>query len=73
MRLQTRRTVHIDKNELKQWRKAFEMYGVQSDCSRKIGFHRVTIGNIMRRGTGDETIVNKIREYFENELKPAPK
>jgi hypothetical protein len=63
--MQYRRTLRIDKAELKEWKKILDLYGAKAHCSRATGINRMTLYNIIyKRGRGDEVFIGALKKYF---------
>lgn len=59
-----RKTVIIDKEELKKLRSIFSVYGSKQEFSRSTGVDAGTLTRILERGKGNEKIVTIIKKYI---------
>lgn len=66
-----RKVVVIDKEELKELRKYFSLFGTKAEFTRETGIYTDSLNRILKAGKGEKRIVDAIRAFVESQNKAA--
>lgn len=66
-----RKVVIIDKEELKELRKYFSLFGTKAEFTRETGVYTDSLTRILRAGKGEKRIVEIIRSFIESQNETA--